>query len=175
MFVRNPGNRIASVYSHKFTNFPESRPFKRKFGPAILNPVDGKYRDVPERELKDDPAYEDREISFANFSQYIVHMSRKNLNEHWMPAHELCHPCAMKYDYIGKFEELPDSARDLLAARKLDELVSYPDQTLFYRSQPFQQEESDKLIESLPRRLRHQLQLQYGFDYELFGYPLLVH
>ena len=173
MFVRNPASRIGAVYSHKFTDFPESLPFKRKYGPEILRSQKTRAsKAVSERYLKEDLSFDTKTISFTEFANYLLNTDKKAMNEHWMPTHELCQPCAVPYSFIGKFEDLPKSAEALLATRRLDNIVTYPSQALFYRSKPYTIESFRKLQDDLPRGTRHMLNLLFSYDFDLFDYQI---
>eukprot|EP00117_Sycon_ciliatum_P049904 scpid81430/ scgid6136/ Carbohydrate sulfotransferase 14; Dermatan 4-sulfotransferase 1 len=171
MFVRHPADRIAAVYSHKFTNFPESRPFKTKFGPVIQQLwKSGKFQDAEEWHLTKDPEFEHQNISFAAFVRYLIHARVDRMNEHWMPAYQLCQPCTVGYDFVGRFEDLPESANALLQHLGVPATVEYPSQTLLYRSPPFAHRDAIAMMNTLGAADHQQLNMRYEQDFTLFDY-----
>ncbi|XP_050709127.1 carbohydrate sulfotransferase 11-like [Eriocheir sinensis] len=65
-------------------------------------------------------------VTFAEFLRFISEAGRgtkEQRNEHWRPMHELCQPCAVHYDFIGKYENLKEDADYLLQWLGLTDLV----------------------------------------------------
>ena len=55
--------------------------------------------------------------TFAEFAQYVVDewSAGRPLDRHWRPQNEICRPCYVHYDFIGRFERLGDDAGRVLA------------------------------------------------------------
>ncbi|XP_016052847.1 PREDICTED: carbohydrate sulfotransferase 13, partial [Miniopterus natalensis] len=88
LFVREPFERLASAYRNKFAR-PYSAAFQRLYGTRIVRRFLAYLLDP--RTRRDEP-----------------------FNEHWERAHELCHPCRLRYDVVGKFETLAEDAAFVL-------------------------------------------------------------
>lgn len=104
MFVRNPFDRLLSAYRDKFTrNITWSLYFQRKYGQSIINMF---------RPNDTDAWAFGTGVKFEEFIGYIIRVRKKGkkLNAHWTSYAELCQPCHMKYDFIGKFETLEKDA-----------------------------------------------------------------
>ena len=52
--------------------------------------------------------------TFPEFIDYLVQSPVKEYNEHWMPYHLTCDPCALPYVAILKLETLEDDSRTLV-------------------------------------------------------------
>ena len=159
--------RLASVYLHKFTDFPESAPFKRQFGAAIRRANSGLSTD---KHAQTHASNNTGPISFAEFVRYLTTVQPKNMNEHWMPASLLCQPCHIEYDFIARFEDLPNSASNVLRRAGLESQISYPDQALFYRGPPVQSSQAEELFSTLSPDLLSKIKMIYHDDFKLFNY-----
>ncbi|XP_068236496.1 carbohydrate sulfotransferase 11-like isoform X2 [Palaemon carinicauda] len=108
MFVRHPFDRVLSAYKDKLEHkdTESSYNFHKEIGVRILN----KYRT---RGLN----YTGDDVTFPEFMRFISepgHGTFEQRNEHWLTIHEICNPCAVKYDFIGKYENLKEDAHYLL-------------------------------------------------------------
>lgn len=94
IFVRNPYTRLLSAYTDKFFATYSSL-FRELFGKNIVKTMrTSNESDIP---------------TFKEFLQYMVRYpedKRFQTERHWMTAENLCRPCELNYDYIGKFETL---------------------------------------------------------------------
>jgi hypothetical protein len=110
VFVRDPFERLVSAYKSKFmtgrnTYFQQrdGRRIIRRYRPNALNESLSRGHDV----------------SFNEFVQYVIDPRsslRRPLNEHWRPYYQLCRPCQIRYDVIGKYETLEEDAVHVIAA-----------------------------------------------------------
>ncbi|XP_022192121.1 carbohydrate sulfotransferase 11 isoform X1 [Nilaparvata lugens] len=103
LFVRHPFERLLSAYRNKFDqNHVRSSYFQSRFGRYIIK----NYRINASKmslEKGDD-------VTFVEFAAYLTGPENVTFNEHWKPISDLCRPCLLKYDFIGKYETLyPDS------------------------------------------------------------------
>ena len=57
--------------------------------------------------------------SFEEFIKYLVDSDLDLLNEHFRPFINLCHPCAVHYNFIGNFYNLPNEAFHILDFLKI--------------------------------------------------------
>lgn len=105
LFVREPMERMVSAYRDKLEN-PNSY-YHNLFGKPIIR----KYRQNPsEHALKTGDG-----VTFNEFVQYLLDVSRPvGMDIHWNPVNNLCHPCLVDYDFIGKFENMEDESNFLL-------------------------------------------------------------
>lgn len=109
MFVREPFERLVSAYRNKFT-LKYNASFHKRFGTRIVR----RYRRNATREALQSGA----DVTFREFAAYLTDPGTtardKPLNEHWQPVYQLCHPCHIHYDLVGKYETLEEDANYLL-------------------------------------------------------------
>lgn len=104
IFVRHPFERLLSAYRNKFEQ-RYNKYFQARFGRYIIK----NFRSNPSNRslLKGDD---------VTFQEFVTYLTSDNItfNEHWMPIYELCQPCLIKYDFIGKYETLLSDSDFLL-------------------------------------------------------------
>lgn len=81
--------------------------------------------------------------------------------------YRLCHPCQVKYDFIGRLETLETDAKHLLKLLEVDHLVHFPSGA---RNRTTTSWERDWFAQ-IPLTMRRELYRLYEPDFELFGYP----
>ncbi|XP_068432564.1 carbohydrate sulfotransferase 8-like [Clinocottus analis] len=105
LFVREPLERMVSAYRDKFEN--PNNYYHSLFGKPIIS----KYRTNPSPEaLKTGNG-----VTFKEFVQYLLDVHRPvGMDIHWEQANQLCNPCLIDYDFIGKFENMEEESNFLL-------------------------------------------------------------
>ncbi|KAM4593264.1 carbohydrate sulfotransferase 8 isoform 1-T3 [Odontesthes bonariensis] len=105
LFVREPLERVVSAYRDKFEN-PNDY-YHSLFGKPIIS----KYRVNPSgKALKTGSG-----VTFKEFIQYLLDVHRPvGMDIHWEQVNQLCHPCLIDYDFIGKFENMEEESNFLL-------------------------------------------------------------
>jgi len=120
------------------------------------------------------------QVTFAEFAQYVVDTwsSGQALDNHWRPQHQLCNPCYVKFEFIGRYENLRRDTKHLLATLSASggsesnstfpfANVSFP----FLNQAGTRSSQKQNLFYSeTPRDTMRKLTSIYKFDYELFGY-----
>eukprot|EP00066_Takifugu_rubripes_P018616 XP_011607882.1 PREDICTED: carbohydrate sulfotransferase 8 [Takifugu rubripes] len=101
MFVREPLERMVSAYRDKFEN--PNNYYHSLFGKPIIS----KYRANPSSEaLKTGSG-----VIFKEFVQYLLDVHRPvGMDIHWEQMNQLCNPCLIDYDFIGKFENMNEES-----------------------------------------------------------------
>ncbi|XP_074621882.1 carbohydrate sulfotransferase 14-like isoform X2 [Acropora palmata] len=158
MFVREPLERLTSAYKDKFVRNNTS--FHKRYGRRIVKKV----RKNPPRGLKGD------DVTISEFFQYISESRMEEMNEHWMPYHMLCQPCAVSYDFIGSFENLESDATQVLKHLNVDEQVSFPKQQEWYKAGGKGFVTGAPKYTRVPKRLLKKVIDKYAIDYEIFSY-----
>lgn len=82
-------------------------------------------------------------------------------------VYRLCHPCQVKYDFIGRLETLETDAEHLLKLLEVDHLVRFPSGA---RNRTAASWERDWFAQ-IPMTMRRELYKLYEPDFQLFGYP----
>ncbi|XP_034434178.1 carbohydrate sulfotransferase 8-like [Hippoglossus hippoglossus] len=97
MFVREPLERMVSAYRDKFGN--PNNYYHSLFGKPIIS----KYRANASLEA----LRTGNGVTFKEFVQYLLDVHRPvGMDIHWEQANQLCNPCLIDYDFIGKFETM---------------------------------------------------------------------
>ena len=154
LFVRDPMERVLSAYKDKFLK--ENMSFHRAFGRRIIKQY---RRNATQQALETGSG-----VTFPEFTNFVVD-SHRFPDEHWAPFDRLCHPCAVNYDFIGRYEDLAEDAPYLVKKAGITDRVSFPPflasnttaEMLHYYSQ-------------IPKMRISQMAKIYESDYELFGY-----
>lgn len=104
VFVRHPFERLVSAFRNKFQqNY--SVYFQNRFGRLIIQ----RYRTNPSQVSLE----RGHDVTFREFVRYLLDTETQRdgpLNEHWRPAFDLCRPCQINYDVVGKYETLERDA-----------------------------------------------------------------
>jgi len=108
-------------------------------------------------------------VTFSQFVQYVVDewSSGRALDRHWRPQHEICNPCYVKYDFIGRFEDFSVDVKHVLAILNASN-VMIPNSNSF-KNVPLSQERT-RFYADVPHVLVRKLIQLYKVDYELFDY-----
>ncbi|OWF48744.1 carbohydrate sulfotransferase 11-like [Mizuhopecten yessoensis] len=163
IFVREPLERLLSAYRNKFME--KSEYFHRRFGRRIIK----RYRENPSVssvELGND-------VQFIEFIRYITDSStlrREGYNEHWAHYSGLCHPCLIRYDYIGKYETIDQDIDQILRDLHIDQIIKFPARGATYKRKKTKDTMADFYGKIPPPHLRLLWKI-YVNDYKLFGYP----
>ncbi len=129
-----------------------------------------KFRENPSR----DSLVTGHDVTFREFSLYILGLWAQHKlvsgDGHWMRYEDLCQPCAIQYDYIGKYETLEQDAEHILSRLNLTHLVQFP-----HRGSEYSGKRTigrmQEYYSSLPRELALMLGHVFSNDSAMFGYP----
>ena len=105
-------------------------------------------------------------VTFREFVQHIIdRRTRQPLDRHWRPVHQLCHPCRVRYDFIGHYETLTEDSRYVFSRLGIH-ATQFPHPTATHNS-------SDRVTEMFAqltdREIRRLVEV-YRQDFLLFGY-----
>ena len=111
-FVRNPYTRLLSGYVDKIYS---PNPYYWKLGAKAVR--------LSRRVIF--PCGHD--TTFNEFVDYIIYVqnNRKERDEHFIPGHELCIPCQIHHDIIGKMETFANDTFYILEKLNLTEYVPH--------------------------------------------------
>ncbi|XP_055795534.1 carbohydrate sulfotransferase 8-like isoform X1 [Salvelinus fontinalis] len=163
LFVREPFERLVSAFRDKFES-PNSY-----YHPVFGRPIISRYRANASRSALRTGAG----VTFREFVQYLLDVRRPvGMDIHWEPVSQLCSPCLLRYDFIGKFENLKEEANFLLRSIGAPRNLTFPD---FKDRNP----KAERTSSSITQRYFEQLnsterQRAYDFyymDYLMFNYP----
>ncbi|XP_013866864.1 carbohydrate sulfotransferase 12 [Austrofundulus limnaeus] len=166
LFVRDPFVRLISAFRNKFGRPNED--FYRHFGSVMLRRYGNASEGLAETAAEAFAA--GIKPTFHQFVSYLLdpETERKSIfNEHWRQVYRLCHPCQVKYDFIGRLETLETDSERLLKLLNVDHLLRFP---LGARNRTEASWERD-WFSQIPVTKRRELYKLYEADFELFGYP----
>jgi len=112
MFVRDPMARVLSAYNDKFVK--DNKYFHRTYGRVIIK----RYRPNPTKQALETGSG----VTFPEFTKHLVETRMRD--EHWQAFDKLCHPCAVNYDFMGRFENLYEEADHLIKKVGIEDRVS---------------------------------------------------
>ncbi|XP_029378768.1 carbohydrate sulfotransferase 8-like isoform X2 [Echeneis naucrates] len=163
LFVREPFERLVSAFRDKFES-PNSY-----YHPVFGRPIISRYRANATRTALHTGAG----VTFREFVQYLLDVHRPvGMDIHWEPVSQLCHPCLLRYDFIGKFESLEDEANFLLRSVGAPRNLTFPD---FKDRNPLAERTSSRITQKYFSQLnateRQKAFDFYYMDYLMFNYP----
>ena len=164
IFARHPFVRILSAYRNKYADLKVYR--KDTYFHIFSKKIMKKYRKNPTpQDLKTG-----ENITWHEWVQYLTDpQERSGFDDHWQEIYQMCSPCKIHYDYIGKLETVNDDAKYMLTNLELDDKVSYPAKA---NSHPTNSSKTyDTFFGDLTVDKLKQLWNVYHLDFELFGYP----
>lgn len=166
MFVRHPLERLLSAFRNKFQqNYASSEYFRSRYGKLIIK----QFRPNASNES----LVRGHDVTFSEFVQYIIDpktVSRSVFNEHWRPMYDLCLPCHIKYDIIGKYENLMDDSWLVLEKTNLSHLIQFPRSDKPSATNSLLTQYLDSLTEEQLLHLYHVFELDFRlYDYSFPG------
>ncbi|XP_056596245.1 carbohydrate sulfotransferase 8-like isoform X2 [Triplophysa dalaica] len=162
IFPREPFERLVSAFRDKFEN-PESY-----YHPVFGKPIISRYR----RNATQVALSTGAGVTFKEFIQYLLDVHRPvGMDIHWMPVAQLCSPCLLDYDFIGKFETMDEEANFLLRSFGAPSNLTFP---TFKDRNPNAERTSSEIMRRYFAQLnmtdRQRVYDFYYMDYLLFNY-----
>ncbi|KAG7473463.1 hypothetical protein MATL_G00096150 [Megalops atlanticus] len=162
LFVREPFERLVSAFRDKFEN-PNTY-----YHPVFGKPIISKYRaNASQAALRTGTG-----VTFKEFMQYLLDVHRPvGMDIHWEHVNQLCSPCLLDYDFIGKFETMEEEANFLLRRTGAPSNLTFPS---FKDRHPHAERTSVRLTRQYFAQLNaSERQRAYDFyytDYLMFNY-----
>ncbi|CAL9696689.1 unnamed protein product [Knipowitschia caucasica] len=163
LFVREPFDRLVSAFRDKFES-PNSY-----YHPVFGRPIISRYRaNATQAALRTGEG-----VTFREFVRYLLDVKRPvGMDIHWEPVAQLCSPCLMRYNFIGKFENLEKEANFLLRNIGAPRNLTFPD---VKDRNPLAERTSAKITQEYFSQLnateRQKVYDFYYMDYLMFDYP----
>ncbi len=166
MFVKKPFQRLISVYETNFENKDNSNYIWKIYGNIICN----LYRTGIDK-AKCHPG--DINISFTEFITFLTDLAprqRPYEDANWMTYFDLCNPCTIKYNFVGKFESLTEDLTSIAPQLNLhlDGLHSLMTDTKLEKI--LKLDLLEKYHRLLAPEVRKRLRSIYERDYVLYHY-----
>lgn len=154
--VKNPKNKSTKKPKVKLDSYP------LRLGTRIIK----KYRrNATEESLKNGD-----DVTVPEFVSYVIDewatRDKKPVDEHWRAMTDICYPCSIDYDIIGKFETMQQDVDYLLRKFKESEISE-----LFHEYKPYATSSLVKVfMEQISDRQWNDLVQIYQDDLNIFGY-----
>ena len=164
LFVRHPFERVLSAYRNKLQD-PYDTQYQRAYGSEVLRML--------RKNLTDAEYKAGKNVTFPEFVEYIITTHRKHgydaLNEHWNSMHQLCNPCRVKYDFIGKMDSLIQDSDVVLKELGWNDRVKFP-----VKAKDKYKTDLKTLVKKyfsqIPKDMLKELYKLYEHDFKSFGY-----
>lgn len=162
LFVRHPFERFLSAYLDKFVkvNLQAIRFYRPQYGRDIITD----YR--PGASIES--LVRAHDVAFPEFAQYVIdsRVAGDWLDDHWRPIEDLCFPCTINFDVIGKYESLVEDVWYVMEKTRLGHQFRFPSSSGMNKSQLL----LDKYMSLLSSDQIMQLFQVYKNDFKLFEY-----
>ncbi|XP_059206666.1 carbohydrate sulfotransferase 8-like [Centropristis striata] len=162
MIVREPLERMVSAYRDKFEN--PNNYYHNLFGKPIIS----RYRPNPSAEaLKTGNG-----VTFKEFVHYLLDVHRPvGMDIHWEQMNQLCNPCLIDYNFIGKFENMEEESNYFLRLTGAPHNMKLP---TFKDRNPSDKKTSlqitQKYFSQVSPSERQRVYDFYYTDYQMFNY-----
>ena len=156
LFVREPLHRLLSAFKDKFlTNNGTSREASRAREDIVKS-----YRP------RDYVRGGSNLVTFPEFIKFYSNQRRRD--HHWRQYDKICHPCLVKYDFIGKLENFSEDGPSLLRMAGLSDKAAFPPIHQHTRG-----DEVLKNYSQIPPDDIKKIGELYFSDFAMFGYEYL--
>ena len=189
IIVRHPFERLVSAFRDKIErwNDKNERQYGNKFGRYIVELYRDEYIAKFGRESLNESnnlgailplnsgSRTEKLPTFWEFVQWFTNHQGSNQDEHWIPIIDYCSVCALKYDYILKFEDYKEENLEFL--QQADLLKYFPNKNIL--TQKVNENRPGKLtsleitklyFDVLSNEDVEKLYKIYESDFKLFGY-----
>lgn len=114
MFVRNPFSRLLSVYVDKL--FSPNPYYWENLGSRVASIARGKNN------------FCGHDVTFREFLDYVIYLEEHKptmRDAHFIPASQLCVPCHVMYDFVGKLETFETDAIYILNQLNISKYIPF--------------------------------------------------
>ena len=161
LIVRDPFERLVSAYRNKLQKKANTY-FHRILAKKIVK----KYRFNYDKKVETGD-----DVTFLEYSRYLIDTEPWRVNEHWMTYERLCRPCEVNYDFIGSIETIDRDVSHVMKQVQANETKYY---MIRMKGQPLVKTKysTAAFLKELPRSYFEQLLAIFKRDHELFGFKV---
>lgn len=168
MLVRHPLDRLRVSWKRGLVAHDESGPVMKEVGRKIVR----RYRDIRPDTLEEEV---NEGIEFEEFLRYVADVEEDQDSTHhraWVPMHQMCHPCAIHYDFVAKMETIHEDAKHILTKVNMTSDDSHLNELIHSRSQTVHMNLRKRLNEfdAVDPELLDRIMEIYKWDFELMDY-----
>lgn len=118
MFTRDPYVRLFSFYVDKL--LAPNPVFWKTIGTKIVKKFRGSNSGKPCG----------HDVTFKEFIKYVIHTleTNKDIDPHWVQMTSNCHPCEMKYDFVGTMENFAEDSLYIIRKLGLQKMADFLEQ-----------------------------------------------
>ena len=156
--MRHPFSRLLSAYQDKLVAKKKGR--KPKFYKVVQT--------LKELYRKNNGSTKTEKLSFEIFLEHLVDNPSFRKNPHWDTIENVCNPCQVNYDFIGKLETLQEDS-DYILSHVLKTKLHFPPSPHPTNSNRLI---TYKYFQTLSPELVKKISKVYSRDAENFGYSL---
>ncbi|XP_072034118.1 carbohydrate sulfotransferase 11-like [Amphiura filiformis] len=169
LFVRNPFTRVLSAYRDKL-DYGTTGWVRQMFAKTIKTKY-GKHTNLNKRQHY--APKDGYNVTFKEFVQFLGDPSHSMTNfaeDHWMPILDICYPCSVQYDFIGKFETLQTDAENILEQIGASHLADLVLGQVHHPTNSSEQSQMKAYFQQLTKTDIDGLLWRYEKDLKLFDY-----
>jgi hypothetical protein len=163
LFVRDPLVRLISAFRNKFIE-TKNPYFMSRYGKEIIQRAKNRsVNKIPEIGT----------ITFSEFLRYLAHKRtiRQGYEDHWKSFKDICHPCYIKYDFVGKYESIEEDVGHLLKMLNVQKRFKFPEREKHY-NHAVSADMIASFFKDVDPDIFSKLVKLYADDYALFNYSI---
>ncbi|XP_065313926.1 uncharacterized protein LOC135923215 isoform X2 [Gordionus sp. m RMFG-2023] len=116
---------------------------------------------------------DDHPLTFSQFLSYIVEHEKyfpgRSMNAHWQPSYNICQPCNIPYDFVGKLENMNIDGQVLFDMLEFSKLMPFPADLRPNHS--FRKiGDTKSIFRALDPELYKKIRHVYDQDFKMFNY-----
>ena len=161
MFVRHPLERLVSAYRHRVKDTKRTDLHK-----IYAEQIVKKYRNISDRSNK----VTGDDVTFREFIRYVLDVDSNTMDPHFKPFFDICHPCLIRYNFIGSMENLDLDVSALLKELNSSRKITFPKRQNYYHT--LTKEEALMYYRNVSYNELQKLRWRkYRKDFDCFLYP----
>ena len=117
------------------------------------------------------------DVTFPEFIKYVLNaesIEHGHVDRHWTSYTNLCHPCSIDYDFIGKYELFGQDMQEVMSVTGLDKIVSFPKST-HRKGQPQTKSALKQYTSTISEQDTKDVCEKFKMDFLLFNYTCQSH
>ncbi|XP_014679420.1 PREDICTED: carbohydrate sulfotransferase 12-like [Priapulus caudatus] len=162
MFVRHPFTRLLSAYRDKIADDAGDIGFRKWYLSEISKHVGWQHAG----------GKISTSVSFVQFLNNVFRTPTERFDIHWARMVDVCNPCVINYDFVGKQESMRNDSAELLRRTGLAESIDFPVRNATYKKATSSDDVTlmRTYYKKVPLYLARQLHAKYEADFLLFNY-----